>query len=220
MRDIKGLIFDMDGTLIENMAYHFAAFEEQARRHGYKFLRPVDSRYYGWNNLDIFPEIVPAADLARLGSDFLSKEKEVIYRELYAGHVTLTAGLDALLADARAHGVKCAIGSAGPRINVEFIMREAKLNDRMDAYVCLDDVTHCKPDPEIFLTACQRLHLDPAECVVFEDGIPGIKAARAAGCAAVGVATTMPAQSLTDAGADLVVRDFTGMTIASLSEQL
>lgn len=220
MRDIKGLIFDMDGTLIENMAYHFAAFDELARRHGYKHLRPVDSRYYGWNNLDIFPEIVPAADLAQLGADNLSKEKEVVYRELYAGHVKLTAGLDALLTDARRCGVKCAIGSAGPRVNVEFIMREAKLGDRMDAYVCLDDVTRCKPDPEIFLTACERLHLAPHDCVVFEDGIPGIKAALAAGCAAVGVATTMPAKALTDAGADIVVRNFEGMTIASLAKKL
>ena len=218
--NIKGFIFDMDGTLIDNIAYHFAAFDEQARRHGYKFLRPVDSRYYGWNTFDIFPEIVDAETLARYGCDFLVKEKEDIYRELYSGHVCLTDGLDALLDEAVRSGIKCAIGSAGPRINVEFIMRETNLHDRIAACVCADDVTHCKPGPEIFLKACERLNLAPADCVVFEDGIPGIEAACAAGCAAVGITTTLPDKVLADAGADIVVKDFTGMTLASLAEAL
>lgn len=217
---MKGFIFDMDGTLVENMAFHFLAFEKQAEHHGYELLRPITSRYYGWHNRDIMPETIPAEVIERLGLDFLSDEKEAIYRELYAGNVKLTAGLDELLADAKRCGIRCAVGSAGPRVNVEFIMREGDLFSRMDAYVCADDVTRCKPDPEIFLKSCAKLNLDPSDCVVFEDAVSGIEAGRAAGCRTVGITTTISGQALLDAGADFVVPDFRVLTVAEIERRL
>ncbi len=210
----------MDGTLVENMAFHFLAFDKQAERHGYRLMRPITSRYYGWHNKDIMPEVIPPEFIERLGLQFLSDEKEAIYRELYAGNVRLTAGIDCLLADAKRCGVKCAVGSAGPRLNVEFIMREGDLFDRMDAYVCADDVTNCKPDPEIFLKSCAKLGLDSSECVVFEDAVAGIEAGRAAGCRTVGITTTISERSLLDAGADFVVPDFRGLTVAEIERRL
>jgi len=220
MYNMKGFVFDMDGTLVENMAFHFLAFDKQAERHGYELMRPITSRYYGWHNKDIMPEVIPPEFIERLGLQFLSDEKEAIYRELYAGNVRLTAGIDRLLADAKRCGIKCAVGSAGPRVNVEFIMREGDLFDRMDAYVCADDVTHCKPDPEIFLKSCAKLGLEPSECVVFEDAVAGIEAGRAAGCHTVGITTTISGQSLLDAGADFVVPDFRGLTAAEIERRL
>lgn len=215
---IKGLIFDMDGTLVQNMPYHLRAFDVMAERFGFTFIEPMNSRFFGRHNYDIFPYIFDAEGLAKYDMDFLSNEKEAIYRELYAGHVELTAGLDELLAEARALGVKCAIGSAGPIENIEFIVGEGRLADRIDVIVCNRDVVKCKPDPEIFIKSCERLGLDPSECVVFEDAVGGVKASVAAGCHTVALTTTVAAESLSEAGADLVVGDFRGITIERLQD--
>lgn len=213
---IKGLIFDMDGTLVVNIAYHLRAFDVQAERHGYSLVRPVTSDFFGWHNFDIMKEVVPPEFVEKMGLQQLSDEKEALYRELYAGHVEPVAGLVELLRDASTNGVSCAIGSAGMRENVEFIMKEAGIREYISAYVSSDDVTRCKPDPEIFLKACERLHLAPSECVVFEDAVSGIRAAVAAGCHAVGVTTTLPAETLVGCGAAFAVHDFSGLTVASL----
>lgn len=217
---IRGLIFDMDGTLVVNIEYHLRAFAAQAERHGYSLVRPVTSDFFGWHNFDIMKSVVPREFVDKIGLQRLSDEKEAIYRDLYSGHVKPVKGLTALLQDASDNGVSCAIGSAGIRENVEFIIDECHIRRYIAAYVCADDVTRCKPDPEIFLKACERLNLLPSECVVFEDAVSGIKAAVAAGCHAVGITTTLSADALTGVGAEFAVPDFLGLDIASLRERL
>ncbi|MBQ7855505.1 MAG: HAD family phosphatase [Alistipes sp.] len=215
---IKGLIFDMDGTLVQNMPYHLKAFNETARRHGFKIVEPVTSRFFGMRNNDIMPQVFAPGSLDGYDLDQLSDEKEAIYRELYAGNVRLTEGLDALLDDAVQCGIKCAIGSAGSIENIEFITREGGITDRIDVIVCNTDVVNCKPDPEIFIKCCERLGFDPSECVVFEDAVGGVQAAVAAGCPCVALTSTLDAEALSGAGANLVVNDFKGINIARLQE--
>jgi beta-phosphoglucomutase-like phosphatase (HAD superfamily) len=98
--------------------------------------------------------------------------------------------------------VACAIASSTPRRNIECVIDELQLRSFFAATVAAEDVTHGKPDPEVFLLAAKRLAVRPERCVVFEDAHVGLEAARAAGMKVVGVATTHPAQTLTDA--DLV----------------
>ena len=215
---IKGLIFDMDGTLIQNMPYHMKAFDVQAERHQYQLTQPVTNKFYGRHNDEIFLNVVEPWVVEKFGLQFLSEEKEAIYRELYAGNVALTEGLDALLADAKAKGVKCYVGSAAPRLNVDFIWGEAKLDDKLDGCVCGDDVVNFKPHPEIFLTCCERMGLKPEECVVFEDAISGIKAGVAAGCKVVGLDSTATASELMEGGIKHVLSTFEGVTIDSLEK--
>ncbi|MBQ5752855.1 MAG: HAD family phosphatase [Alistipes sp.] len=217
---IKGLIFDMDGTFVPNIPFHMQAWTEQGRRHGYELVAQVTNRLFGWHNYDILPHVVPAEFIERLGLEYLSDEKEAIYRELYAGNVVLTEGLKELLQDAKRCDVKCFVGSAAPRVNVEFVLEESSSAEHLAGYICADDVTHCKPHPEIFLSSCERMGLQPSECVVFEDAISGIKAGVAAGCHVVGISSTAPAEVLLECGAEFVEPDFRGMTIESLSARL
>ncbi len=217
---MKGLIFDMDGTLVINLDYHLRAFDVQAERHGYKMLQPLTPKYFGHDNVEIMNDVVPPEFLERLGAQFLSDEKEAIYRELYTGNVTPVAGLLDLLDDAKRCGVKCAVGSAGIRPNVELVINECRINDHLTAYVSADDVTRCKPDPEIFLTACKKLGLEPSECVVFEDAVSGIIAGKRAGCKVVALTTTTAVEALEEAGPDLIVEDYRGLTIAELDRLL
>ena len=217
---IKGLIFDMDGTLIQNMPYHMKAFNILAERLGYQMLQPVTNKFYGRHNDEIFRAIAPQWVIDKYGLQYLSDEKEAIYRELYAGNVRLTDGLEELIADARSKGVKCYIGSAGPRVNLELIWNGAELDGKIDGYICGDDVVNFKPHPEIFLKSCEGMGLSPEDCVVFEDAISGIKAGWAAGCKVVALSTTATAETLTADGVEHIVPNFEGMTIASLEKML
>ena len=217
---IKGLIFDMDGTLIQNMPYHMKAFNILAERLGYQMLQPVTNKFYGRHNDEIFRAIAPQWVIDKYGLQYLSDEKETIYRELYAGNVRLTDGLEELIADARSKGVKCYIGSAGPRVNLELIWNGAELDGKIDGYICGDDVVNFKPHPEIFLKSCEGMGLSPEDCVVFEDAISGIKAGWAAGCKVVALSTTATAETLAADGVEYIVPNFEGMTIASLEKML
>ncbi|MBQ3209439.1 MAG: 3-dehydroquinate synthase [Alistipes sp.] len=217
---IKGLIFDMDGTLIQNMPYHMKAFNVLAERLGYQMLQPVTNKFYGRHNDEIFSAIAPQWIIDKYGLQYLSDEKEAIYRELYAGNVRLTDGLAELIADAKSKGVKCYIGSAGPRVNLELIWNGAELDDKIDGYICGDDIVNFKPHPEVFLKSCEAMGVSPEECVVFEDAISGIKAGWAAGCKVVALSTTATVEALAADGVEHIVPNFEGMTIASLEEML
>ncbi len=217
---IKGLIFDMDGTLIQNMPYHMRAFDVQAQRHGYQLLQPVTNRFYGRHNDEIFLNVAPQWVIDKFGLQYLSEEKEAIYRELYADHVRLTDGLEELISEAKSKGIKCYIGSAGPRVNLELVWKGAELDGKIDGYICGDDVVNFKPHPEIFLKSCERMGLKPEQCVVFEDAISGIEAGIAAGCKVVALSTTAKAEDLMVEGVGYVTPTFEGLTIQRLEELL
>ena len=217
---IKGLIFDMDGTLIQNMPYHMKAFSTLAERLGYQMLQPVTNKFYGRHNDEIFLAIAPQWVIDKYGLQYLSDEKEAIYRELYAGKVCLTDGLAELLAEAKAKGVKCYVGSAAPRLNIDLIWNGAQLDDKIDGCICGDDVVNFKPHPEIFLKCCEGMGLAPEDCVVFEDAISGIKAGWAAGCKVVALSSTATPEALAADGVEHIITDFQGMTLESLEQML
>ena len=217
---IKGLIFDMDGTLIQNMPYHMKAFSTLAERLGYQMLQPVTNKFYGRHNDEIFLAIAPQWVIDKYGLQYLSDEKEAIYRELYAGKVCLTDGLAELLAEAKAKGVKCYVGSAAPRLNIDLIWNGAQLDDKIDGCICGDDVVNFKPHPEIFLKCCEGMGLAPEDCVVFEDAISGIKAGWAAGCKVVALSSTATPEALAADGVEHIITDFKGMTLESLEKML
>lgn len=217
---IKGLIFDMDGTLIQNMPYHMKAFSTLAERLGYQMLQPVTNKFYGRHNDEIFLAIAPQWVIDKYGLQCLSDEKEAIYRELYAGKVCLTDGLAELLAEAKAKGVKCYVGSAAPRLNIDLIWNGAQLDDKIDGCICGDDVVNFKPHPEIFLKCCEGMGLAPEDCVVFEDAISGIKAGWAAGCKVVALSSTATPEALAADGVEHIITDFKGMTLESLEQML
>ena len=118
--------------------------------------------------------------------------KEVCYRELARGNITLMAGVRELLDGLTAAGVLLAIGSSGVRPNLELTVESCGLSGRFAAIASLEDIEHGKPDPQVFLVAAAKAGVVPTRAVVFEDAPVGIQAAKAAGMHAVGVTTTHP----------------------------
>jgi beta-phosphoglucomutase family hydrolase len=210
-----GAIFDWDGVIIDSSAHHEESWERLARE-GDAVL-PADhfKRGFGMKNEFIIPEILgwtrDTAEVARL-----SLRKEALYREVVAERgVAALPGVRVWLARLRAAGVPCVIGSSTHRANIDLSLDLIGLRDFFAAIVSAEDVTRGKPDPQVFLTAAVKIGRAPECCVVFEDALVGIAAARAGGMKCVAVATTNPPELL--AAADRVVKELDELDPAQLA---
>ncbi len=217
---LKGLLFDMDGVLVNNLEVHRAAFAEFFRRYGVERSFDELSRVFGKGNDDIMGELMPKEVVERVGIRELGYEKEAIYREIYAPIIEPQPGLLAFLAEAEEAGLRSAVGSSGYRVNVDFVLEKCRIGRYFEAIVAGDEVTRCKPDPEIYLTAAAKLGLKPEECVVFEDAEAGIEAAKRAGIKVVALATTFSREFLEGTEADIIVDDFRDVSVAMLQQLL
>ena len=215
---LKGVLFDMDGVLVNNLEVHRAAFAEFFRRYGVERSFEELSRVFGKGNDDIMGELMPREVVERVGIRELGHEKEAIYREIYAPTITPQPGLLTFLDECEAEGLKCAVGSSGYRANVDFVLDKCNIERYFDYAVAGDEVTRCKPDPEIYLTAAAKLGLRADECVVFEDAEAGIEAAKRAGMRVVALATTFNRDFLETTDADYIIDDFRGITVDKLRE--
>ena len=213
---LKGLLFDMDGVLVNNLDIHRQAFAEFFRRYGVERSFDDLSRVFGKGNDDIMGELMPKNVVERVGIRELGYQKEAIYREIYAPIITPQPGLKEFLAEAERNGLKSAVGSSGYRVNVDFVLERCDIARHFSAIVAGDEVTRCKPDPEIYLTAAAKLGLRPEECVVFEDAEAGIESAKRAGIKVVALATTFSREFLEKSDADYIINDFRDIDIATL----
>ncbi len=218
---LKGVIFDMDGVLVDNMGIHMEAFAEIARRYGAATDTYTVLGMAGRGNDEIFRTIFPREIIERVGTDALGREKEALYREMYAPRLAAADGLVRLLDELKSRSVKIAVGSSAPTANLDFVFDGLDIRKYFDAVVNADMVTRCKPDPEIYLRALQELGLPADECLVFEDAIAGIEAAHAAGMKVVALSTSIPASTLDGTtGVALTIGDFTEVNYARLDALL
>lgn len=214
---VKGVIFDMDGVLVNNMSVHFEAFAAMAERYNLTAEEGVDFTHLnGRGNDDIIGALFPPHIIAEKGVEALAAEKEALYREIYAPKIAPVAGLRELLAEIRNAGLRCAVGSSGPRVNVDFVLDRCAIEPYFDVRISGDMVTRCKPDPEIFLTAASRLGIATEDCLVFEDAKAGIAAAKAAGMKVIALTTTHTREQLSPAEPDLIVSDFTEVSLEQI----
>jgi beta-phosphoglucomutase len=197
------VIFDMDGVLIDTYQDHLESWRQTAREKGLTLSDHDFARTFGCTSREVIAMLwgsaVAEEDIAAF--DF---QKEELFRRMIAESMPTMPGAMALLEQLRRAGLRLALGSSAPPESVDLVVERMGLGRFLDATVTGRDVTHGKPDPQVFLLAAQRMDMVPARCVVIEDAPVGIAAARAAGMAAVGVASTgRTRESL--AHADLVV---------------
>lgn len=212
---LKGLVFDMDGTMVDNSALHKEAFRIFFEKHG--CYEPFAEEWFARRNEDILMHYIPE-ECARYGWKTLSDEKEVIYRNTFRNVIKPVPGLLDFLSSSVGSGLKCCVGSSAPRQNVEFHLDVLKVGKYMTNWLCMEDVKIGKPDPDIYLKCCAGIGCDPSECIVFEDATSGVEAGLRAGCKVVGIAFWNDPSKLTEAGAHLVVPDFTHLTVGQLRE--
>jgi len=188
-RGTKGLIFDMDGTLVHNMHFHRQAWYAFLERHGIDVVDEDFDRKNAGTIVEIVPRffegLTDHAEIMRLGM-----EKEALYREIYRPHVHPLPGLRNFLEAARNGGLKLALATAADQGNIDFTLEELGIVSHFDAITGSEEVSKGKPDPEVFLVSARKLGLSPSECIVFEDSHVGIQAGLAAGMDVIGMATT------------------------------
>lgn len=217
---LKGLLFDMDGVLVNNLDVHREAFAEFFRRYGVNRTFDELNRHFGRGNDDIMGDLMPREIVERVGIRELGNQKEAIYREIYAPKIKPQEGLLEFLAESEREGLRSAVGSSGFLANVDFVLDRCDIRRYFDAIVAGDQVTKCKPDPEIYLTAAAKLNLKPSECIVFEDAEAGIEAGKRAGMVVVALATTFPREFLENTDADMIIDDFRDISVERLRELL
>jgi HAD superfamily hydrolase (TIGR01509 family) len=190
-----GVVFDLDGTIVDNMSLHAEAFAAFAARHGLPALTPADrARLDGRRNSEIFPDLFKRA----LGRDEVlrfEEEKESCYRELSRGRLTPLDGLARLIARLEAHGIPVGIATSAPFANVEHTLGELQLERLMPRTVRADQVRRGKPAPDVFLAAAGLLNVIPERVLAFEDAPMGVIAAKTAGMVCVAITTSFEAST-------------------------
>ena len=207
---MKAYIFDMDGTMIDNVPYHVQAWKEFSRKYGNELSERDIVGWMGMTNR-AYQERILGRQVDDEESRRMSEEKEVIYRELYRPHMKPAPGLVQLLDRAQAKRVRLAVASGAPKGNINFILDGLDL--RRYFPVLVDDSVYSrgKPDPECFLTAAKMLGVEPRDCTVFEDAVKGVQAGKAAGMEVVAMTLYTPAEELLAAGADRAIASFAEM---------
>lgn len=160
----------------------------------------------GLKNEDIFPKIL-GRGISEGELRALEAEKEERYRELYRAHLAPLRGANALLERLHAEGVKLAVASSAPPANRALVIEGLGWQQRFDVVVASEGLPG-KPAPDVFLAAAKAIGVAPADCVVFEDAVNGVKAAVAAGMKVVGITTTVDADTLRSAGAAITAAHF------------
>ena len=213
----RAFIFDMDGTIVDNMAFHTKSWIAFFERRGQaldadEFFKATAGRQG--------KEIMRAYLGEHLTDDeipVLDDEKESLYRELYAPHRKTVEGFDDLIVQAKLRGVGLAVATAAPNANITFTLDGLDLRRHFDAVVGAADVARGKPNPDVFLKAAERCGVPPEHCIVFEDAPLGVEAARRAGMRAVVLTTTLPAAAFAEFDNVIhIVSDFSELTIDEL----
>ena len=192
-----GVIFDMDGVLVDSSAAHFEAFKAMGLKVGSEFTWEFFQRIFGLHNDEIFP--LWLGPLSRAEVLALAREKEALYRKLAPEFVRPIPGVLDLIDALAVAGFRLAVGSSGPRENVEMAQDILGRREVFATTVSGDDVKHGKPAPDIFLRAARELALEASQCLVIEDALAGIAAALAAQMRVVAIATSLPLAKLSDA---------------------
>jgi HAD superfamily hydrolase (TIGR01509 family) len=211
---LRAVIFDWDGVVVDSSAHHERSWEILAAQRGLPLPADHFKRGFGKKNNVIIPDLGWATDPADVAA--LAREKEEIYRGLVRQHgIKPLPGARELLVALQAADIPCAIGSSTERANLDCLLDLMDLRQFFGVIVSGEEVVHGKPDPSIFLLAAERLRCAPADCVVIEDALVGIEAARRAGIAVLAVATTESAAALVRA--DRVAPDLTAVDPALLT---
>ena len=217
----RAFIFDMDGTIVDNMAFHTDSWLAFFERHGKTYDPDAFFRETaGAQGREILR--------ARLGPDVpddqiavLAQEKDALYREMYGPHRRAIEGFETLVTNARERGVALAVATSAPPKNIVFTLDELDLRRHFHTVVGAADVKQGKPHPDVFLKAAEKLGIDPAECIVFEDAPMGVEAARRAGMRAVVITTTLPAEAFAEFDNVIrVVDDYADLNIDELCASL
>ena len=211
------LIFDMDGVMVDSNPYHIRSWMEFLDTHGISY-EPAElpKQILGKRNDYLFRSFFgPEKSDAEI--DKFIDEIEMGFRRSFLPEAKPLPGLTRLIEECHGAGIPMAVASSGPTENVHFVVDALKLRPYFQSVLTGNEVTHPKPHPEIYLKSAERLGIEAARCVAFEDSFVGLEAANNAGMKVVAIASAFPPAELESHGhADLIVGGFEELSLAAL----
>ncbi|NOZ29344.1 MAG: beta-phosphoglucomutase family hydrolase [Chloroflexi bacterium] len=198
----RAVLWDLDGVIADTKALHLESWRVTLAELGVRLDEEAFHQAFGMRNSEGIPRMLgrPASseEIQRIG-----QRKEALFREMLRGRLQPVPGVREWIARLRERGWRQAVASSAPRRNITAMLEELGLSEAFDATICGEELNTGKPDPEIFLRAAEAVGVPPERCVVVEDAMVGVEAARRAGMKCIAVTTTHPAPDLV--AADLVV---------------
>lgn len=215
---LKGLIFDMDGTITLSEPLHFKAYSSVLAEfgvHDYTYEEAV-RKYSGSGSKVIFTEVLAKHGIsltADLIEQAIAKKRALYTKFVRESEIPVVPGVKEFLQRIEGKNFKRIIATGNSDLaSVRFMLERAGVSEFFPELLSVTEVPRSKPFPDVFLEGARRIGCAPHECIVFEDAINGVRAAHAAGVRCIGLETTTPREDLLNAGASVVVKNYTEVT--------
>lgn len=215
MNKHKAIIFDLDGVLVDTAKFHFLAWQKLANDLDFDISEEQNEAMKGLSRIHSFQKLLEFGGKTVSNNDFerhlYNKNQDYLLRVSTMTERDLLPGVKKVLDFLIESDVPFALGSASK--NARLILKSLKIEEKFAAIVDGTDVSNAKPDPEVFLTASEKLKVNPNECIVFEDSVAGIEAANSAGMTSIGIGDASILKE-----ADYNFKDFTEINIEFIKE--
>ena len=207
----------MDGTIVDSIPYHYEAWKKFFNEKKIAdFSKKLDTfKDKGGSTLDfmrsIYGNLYSKKELKKI-----IEEKEIVFRRISKGKIKPISGFIEFLNLIKSKNILVGLASNAIRKNVSMIINELEIYDHFDSIICGDEVIDGKPNPEMFNETIDRFNIDKSECLIFEDSLEGVLAAKNSGIKVIGITSSNSNKVLTDAGCNISISDYLDFKLADI----
>ena len=209
----KGIIFDMDGTIVDSLPYHYKAWKIFFKENKVENFSKKLKDYKGGGTLDLMTAVY-GNKYSRKELKIMTDDKEIIFREIYKNNVVPIMGFMDMFELIKSKNILVGLASNAIRKNVKMILSELKIYEKFDSIICGDEVRKGKPDPEMFNETVDRFNLKKEECLIFEDSVEGVSAAVNSKVDVVGITSSSSEKILIDKGCITTIDNYLNFDIS------
>ena len=203
----KGIIFDMDGTIVDSLPYHYKAWKIFFNENKVENFSEKLKDYKGGGTLDLMTAVY-GDKYSRKELKIMTDDKEIIFREIYKNNVVPIAGFMEMFELIKSKKILVGIASNAIRKNVKMILSELKIYEEFDSIICGDEVRKGKPDPEMFNETVDRFNLKKEKCLIFEDSVEGVTAAANSKVGVIGITSSTSKKVLSNKGCKITIDNY------------
>ena len=212
----KGIIFDMDGTIVDSLPYHYKAWKIFFRENKVENFSEKLKEYKGGGTLDLMTAVY-GDKYSRNDLKIMTDDKEIIFRQIYKNNVEPIKGFMKMFEFIKSKKILVGLASNAIRKNVKMILNELKIYEEFDSIICGDEVKKGKPNPEMFDETVNRFKLKKKECLIFEDSVEGVSAAVNSKVDVIGITSSTSREVLIDRGCKLTMDDYLNFDISTVN---